>query len=109
MREKNINGFLNVLVIILTVAVLFLAGFTFFLLKKVNTVKTFKSSVNSQITPTMKMTDMSPNVPNDQKTAVVIMHSDSSREEIIMANTLVDSYVKNLDADTKVISETPLK
>ena len=55
------------------------------------------------------MTDMSPNVPNDQKTAVVIMHSDSSREEIIMANTLVDSYVKNLDADTKVISETPLK
>jgi hypothetical protein len=109
MREKISDGFLNILVIIMVIAVLFLVGFAFFLLKKVNSAKTVQPSASTQITPAMKVTDMSPELSNDQKTAVVIMHSDSSREEIIMANSLVDSYVKSLDSDTKVVSETPLK
>lgn len=55
-----------------------------------------------------KTIDMSPSVPANQKTVVLIELSDSSFEKVIMANALVTVYIKNLPEGDRVISQTPL-
>lgn len=58
--------------------------------------------------PSEKITDMAPSLPNNQKTAVVVMHSDSSYEKFLVPNTTVDSYANSLPTGDKIISKTPL-
>lgn len=58
--------------------------------------------------PSEKVTDMAPTLPNKEKTAIVVMHSDSSYEKFLVPNITVDSYTKSLPEGDKVISQTPL-
>lgn len=64
---------------------------------------------NSPDTSNIKTTDLNPDLPNNQKTAVVIMNSDSSMEKVIISNSMVSDYLRGLGPDVKVISKTPLQ
>lgn len=57
--------------------------------------------------PQIKVSDLSPEVPNSQKTVILVQHSDSSREKFIMKTDLVAGYIKSLPEGEKVISQTP--
>lgn len=66
--------------------------------------------VNNQIqTPNTKTTDLAPGTPNLQKTAVLVMHSDSTYEKFLMNNDTVSNFIKSLPEGDKVISTTILK
>lgn len=54
-----------------------------------------------------KTIDLSPSVPNSQKTVVLIELSDSSFEKVIMESSLVAGYIKTLPEGDRVISQTP--
>ena len=59
--------------------------------------------------PQVTTTDLAPSIPNGQKTAILIMHGDSSYEKFIVANSVKTSFIKSLPTDDKVISQTPIK
>lgn len=56
--------------------------------------------------PSEKVTDMAPAVPNTQKTAIVVQHSDSSFEKFLVPNAAVEGYIKSLPEGDKVVSKT---
>ena len=43
-----------------------------------------------------KITDLAPNIPDEDKPAVVVQHADGSREMFLVAPDAVDAFVKNL-------------
>ncbi len=69
--------------------------------------QTNSTSVSPQSNrPDIRVTDMAPQLPNSQKTAIVVMHSDSSYEKFILPNGAVAAYIKNLPEGDTVISQT---
>jgi hypothetical protein len=42
------------------------------------------------------ITDLAPNIPNEDKPAVVVQHADGNREMFLVAPDAVDAFVKNL-------------
>jgi hypothetical protein len=58
--------------------------------------------------PEIKVTDYSQGAPANQKTAVLVEHSDSTFEKFLMLNTMVDSYIQHLPPGDKVVSKTPM-
>jgi hypothetical protein len=59
--------------------------------------------------PQIKVTDFSQGTSANEKTAVLVEHSDSTFEKFILDNGMVASYVKGLPPGEKVVSQTPLK
>jgi hypothetical protein len=49
-----------------------------------------------------KITDLAPNVPYEDKPAVVVQHADGSREMFLVAPDTVDAFIKNLPKGDKL-------
>lgn len=59
--------------------------------------------------PQMKITDLSPGVPNGDKTVILVQHSDSSQEKVIIQTSLAAGYIKSLPEGEKALSQTPVE
>ena len=57
--------------------------------------------------PHTTTTDLAPGVPNAEKTVILVQHSDSSQEKVIIKTDLAAGYIKALPEGEKVISESP--
>jgi len=66
-----------------------------------------QSSAQTTNQPDIKVTDYSQGVPANQKTVIIVEHSDSSFEKIIVPSSNVDTFVKTLPAGDKVAGTTP--
>jgi hypothetical protein len=66
------------------------------------------ASATSGGAPDIKVTDFSQGASANEKTAVLVEHSDSTFEKFILDNAMVDSYVKGLPPGEKVVSKTPM-
>ena len=57
--------------------------------------------------PDSKVTDYAQGVPANQRTTIVVEHSDSSFEKIIVPSSNVETFVKTLPEGDKVAGTTP--
>lgn len=101
MRQKEKGSLAIVTALIVVLLLIMGAGVYLYL---------HSSSVNSDTTtaqnptPTTTVTDFAPNLAKSQKARIMIENTDSSKEEILLSKTQVDSYVKSLSSNEKVIS-----
>ena len=54
-----------------------------------------------------KITDLAPDIPYEDKPAVVIRHSDGSRERYLLAPDMLDAFIKNLPKGDKFVGDIP--
>ena len=54
-----------------------------------------------------KITDLAPNIPNEDKPAVVIRHTDGSLEEYLLAPGTVNAFLQNLPEGDKLELKIP--
>ena len=107
MNNKQIpKGNITVYITLIIIVLLIIAGIFW-----VNSRNSIKQPDTTQQTnqPQIKVTDYSGGIPQNQKTAVLIEHSDSTFEKIILPSAGVDNFIKNLPAEDKFISKTPFK
>jgi hypothetical protein len=50
-----------------------------------------------------KITDLAPDIPNEDKAAVVVQHADGSREMFLVAPDLVDPFISQLPKEDKLV------
>jgi hypothetical protein len=50
-----------------------------------------------------KITDLAPDIPNEDKAAVVVQHADGSREMFLVAPDLVDPFITQLPKEDKLV------
>jgi hypothetical protein len=100
------KGKAGIYIMFIIIIVLILGGFLWFYLHNSTKQQNISQETNQ---PAIKVTDYSQGVPQNQKTVVLIQHSDSSYEKIILSNTAADNFVKKLPEDDKLVSKTPLK
>jgi hypothetical protein len=50
-----------------------------------------------------KITDLTPDIPNEDKAAVVVQHADGSREMFLVAPDLVDQFISQLPKEDKLV------
>ena len=106
------TSYMPLIILFLVILVLLLVGLLSYLfIAKKPQPQTLQPSTSTEITPSrapqVKITDLAPGVPNNQKTIVLIQHSDSSQEKVIMKTDLVDGYIKALPEGEKALSQTP--
>ena len=49
-----------------------------------------------------KITNLAPNIPDEDKPSVVVQHADGSREMFLLAPDAVDAFLKNLPKGDKL-------
>ncbi len=64
------------------------------------------SKDSSTISPTAEVTDFAPDLPLDQKTTVVIRHSDSSATTYLIPDDQVETFTSKLPEGDVVASKT---
>lgn len=94
--------------IIVVVVCIILGSAVFFLSRHLSSQSPAASQSLSQPTPTIKTTDLAPGIADNQKTAVEVMHGDSSYEKFIVANSILPNFLNSLPKDDRIISQTPL-
>jgi uncharacterized alpha/beta hydrolase family protein len=91
--------------IVVIVLILLMVGVIVWLsLSHKSTQQTTEQTTNQ---PDIKVTDYSQGVPTNQKTVIVVEHSDSSFEKIIVPSSNVETFVKTLPEGDKVAGTTP--
>lgn len=55
--------------------------------------------------PTMPVRDLAPNISIQNKVTVIIKHSDSTFEEVIMPKSMMSQYINNLPKGDIVVSQ----
>ena len=49
-----------------------------------------------------KITNLAPNIPDEDKPSVVVQHADGSREMFLLAPDAVDAFINNLPKGDKL-------
>lgn len=99
------QGFSKIVLLVVVIVVLLLGLGAFYV------VMSYKQPTAAPIAPSapqVKTTDLAPQTPDKQKTAILVMHADSSYEKFLVPSGIVANFLKSLPADDKIISETPL-
>ena len=55
----------------------------------------------------LKIVDLAPNIPYEDKPSVVVQHADGSRDRYLLAPEAVDAFVKNLPNGDKLMVRIP--
>lgn len=100
------------IILSLSLLILLLVGYSLFVVFHKANVNVSSAAVPTSMptnTPQMKITDLAPGVSASQKTVLVVQHSDSSMEKIIIKSDLVSGYIKSLPEGERVVSQVPYK
>ena len=107
--NKKINGFSSIWIILSAFILLVVTG-SFFYFHSPSNTNTQQTGQMGDGNPTVTVNDMAPSLSDTEKTAILIRHSDSSYEKVIIPNEKVNTYITNLpDGDTVVGKISPAK
>lgn len=104
--DKNNKGF-SIVGLIVIIIIFASAGIIWFYFETKTNQNISKNITQSQ-TPSAKITDLAPGIPNSQKTAILVMHSDSSYEKFLLHTANVSNFIKSLPEGDRVISQSAL-
>jgi hypothetical protein len=107
--DKRSEGFSAILVILIIFVILVTAGIIFYLRLPSNqtTANITPTMANQNGNPTIKVTDMAPNLPDSKKTGVLIKHADSTYEKLVLPTENVNAYVSNLPEGDTIVGKIP--
>jgi len=60
-------------------------------------------NVMPSVVPPKKTTDLSPNVDNNDKATLIVVHKDGSREAFLIAPDQVDQFISQLPKEDKLV------
>jgi hypothetical protein len=60
-------------------------------------------NVMPSVVPPKKTTDLSPNVDDNDKATLIVVHSDGSREAFLIGPDLVDQFISQLPKEDKLV------
>jgi hypothetical protein len=96
-------------IIVIVLVLLLVGGFVWLYLRDKAPAASQSTISTTTSKPQIKVTDFAQGAPANQKTEVLIEHSDSTFEKVILLNTMVDSYVSGLAPGEKVVSKTSMQ
>lgn len=93
-------------ILIIIVGLIVGAYYIFTSIEKTASLHTIRESDNGG-TPKANIIDTAPKLPLDQKTAVVLMQSDSTYSKYLVPTATLQSFLKTIPPGSSVVSKGP--
>lgn len=108
-KEPQASSSFEWLLITLMIVLVLIGGVAAYLFytKSASTQPAYQQAQPTSGIPQIKVTDLSPGVPNADKVVILVQHSDSSQEKVIIKKDLAAGYIKSLPQTEEAVSQTP--